>query len=274
MAIAMFDMLDEYEILRIVKESDIWSVCMLMRTSHRLRDIIMTHKKDLFQQILGIDLEGSPKSLFELDYIIPPLDHFILPSDWYDFDLETYVMFFALFNAFEIDSLSFLKVDPYLELLWSNDFYPDVIELDLGYQETIDHDKITQFSWLYFNGYKFVHEPCLFGNDATASLSLSGRHFFNTRKYADQLSSPTEFCSPQKTKILDSLSFQNPLVFVKAGCKGDRTRARDLIKLLLEHVPRHCPTWIRTAISSIEYTKKIHLGLTYTHVKVNCFSLH
>ena len=140
-------------------------------------------------------------------------------------------------------------------------------------------DILQKVSELPNNGYHFVNQsrvgnPCVHqGQGQVMASTLPSRRCFNTKKYFDQLSSPTESCGQEKTHILDSLprlGWCRPLVFIKTECQGDRIRTRDLITSLLALVPDHeIMLFSCHGLRSIQYQKATHLGLSYTYLQVD-----
>ena len=277
----LISQLDDYKVLKIILNSkEIWSVLQMLHTCQRIKKIILDNKKIIFQQFLKVDLDliGSLE-LYKFANDIDPPSYFRSQSGlWGGFEIETYLVIFQLFQDFEIDLDIFQEV-PLTELLWSDDFYPDVIVLDPGYLERINDksylEKLKIIGQQYLNGYKVIHDSESLIDQATHMSKSKSKYeshpSFNSQKYQDQLSSPIEVCYESKIQLLDALNLEdkeNPLIFVKSQCMGKRTCVRDLITTIISEVQHHCAMWSLTSLSGITYQHLVLNGQPYTYLCV------
>jgi hypothetical protein len=267
--VSLFDKLTDYEIIDILVALDnIWDVVYATTICKRFQKLIYENKNMFFMKICGVDIT---KRLEYEDHNALCCD---LPDELnysdYDYDI---VAIYKLMSMMNIETKDPLYYDEkYHELLYSDDFRPDVLVLDPGYLDRFEYHedrKLRKICGKYINGYvscrKYNKKIVIPTKEDV--MKHSSVKIFNTKKYKDMLSDPFEEVSKKQTHNFRKYKCETPYTFCKSTRMNDklpRSNARDIIKVIVENCEHHCACWSESGTSTIKI--KVVDGITIAYV--------
>ena len=270
---SLFDALTDYEVTDILVNLDnIWDVAYATTICKRFQKLILENKNMFFMEICGVDITK------QLEYE----DKNALCSDLpkvlnYSGDDEDTVAIYKLMSMMCVKNEHSLYYDEiYHELLYSDDFRPDILILNPGYLGRFKHHEDKDGRDIcreHINGYIscFEYKKKLFTPIDKSIMKYSSGKIFNTEKYKHMLSEPFEDISTKRTRLVrDKILCHNdvPYTFYKSKImnkKYPRTNARDIINIIVGECEHHCACWSETGIASIKITSDN--GMVVVHVR-------
>lgn len=270
---SVFDNLSDYEIFDIIMALDnIWDVVYATTICKRFEKIIHKNKDTFFMEICGVDTTKKVKyeDVESMCYELPKKLN-------YSGDDTDYIATYKLLSMMHVgvDHLLYYG-EKYYELLYSDDFRPDVLVLDTGYLHRFggycEYRKLRKICGKYINGYvscRRYKKKIVIPTNVNIMEYSSGK-IFNTEKYKDMLSDPFEDVSMEQTHNFRIYKDDTPYTFCKSkrlNEKLPRSNARDIIKVIVEKCEHHCACWSASGISSIKITV-VHDVITENNITI------
>lgn len=266
----VFDALTDYEVIDILVALDnIWDVAYATTICKRFRKLIHDNNNMFFMEICDVDITKK------IEYEDVEVMCYDLPEaiNYSGFD-EDYVAIYKLMSMMCVKNEHSLYYDvEYHELLYSDDFRPDILVLDPRYLDRFGYDedkKVCDICREHINGYVSYYEykkKPITPNDKSI-MKYSSRKIFNTEKYKHMLSDPFEDISTKRTQLVRRLynDALTPYTFYKSKIMNktySRTNARDIMKIIVNECEHHCACWSETGIASIKITTKDDIVTAY-----------